>query len=52
MVKKGNVAAAASEFRQFLKVNRNPQMVEPVRKQLQEWEALGLIGNTTSGELN
>ena len=52
MVKKGDVAAAASEFRQFLQVNRNPKMVEPIRKQLQEWEELGLIGNATSGEPN
>lgn len=52
LVKKGEVAAAASEFRQFLEVNRNPQMVEPVQKQLQEWEELGLIGNTPSGEPN
>ena len=50
MVKKGEVAAAASEFRHFLQVNRNPRMVEPVQKQLQEWEELGLIGTTTSGE--
>ena len=52
MVKKGDVAAAASEFRQFLQVNRNPKMVDPIRKQLQEWEELGLIGNATSGEPN
>jgi Flp pilus assembly protein TadD len=43
LARQGNFPSAADEFRSFLKLSPNSPQAEQIRKQLTEWEGLGVI---------
>jgi Flp pilus assembly protein TadD len=46
LARQGNFPSAAEEFRSYLKVAPNTSTAEQLRKQLAEWEGLGVIERT------
>jgi hypothetical protein len=50
MAQKGNLTVAAADFRRFLEVNADSAWAGDLERQLEEWEAKGLIEKTETSE--
>jgi tetratricopeptide (TPR) repeat protein len=50
LAEKGDWASASSEFNRFLEISPDSSVAGPLRRQLKEWERLGLINKSQDSE--